>query len=89
MGYSGREQPSDSGEFQELPGDLLSCLPSFIKSFPKGWNISIAKIIAHRSTPYPPTDFCQFLMGLVWETEKDREGKVLRQEPLKHRSLYL
>jgi hypothetical protein len=35
-GYSGREGPSESDHFKGLPEDILSCLPSFLRSFPAG-----------------------------------------------------
>ena len=30
-----------SGRFQGLPKGVLSCLPSCLRSFPAGWNVSI------------------------------------------------
>lgn len=39
---SGREGPSESSQFQELPRAILSCLPSCLRSFPGGWNVWIS-----------------------------------------------
>ena len=36
-------RPSDSGQFQELPEGILSCLPSYLRSLPEGGNVSIAE----------------------------------------------
>ena len=38
--YSGREGPSESGQFQGLPEALLSCLLPVLRSIPVGWNVS-------------------------------------------------
>lgn len=35
------EGPSDSGQIQGLPGDILSCLPSCFRSSLARWNVSI------------------------------------------------
>jgi hypothetical protein len=36
IAYSGREEPSESGQFQGIPGVILSYLPSCLRSFPEG-----------------------------------------------------
>ena len=43
ISYAGWQGPSESDKFQELPGIILSCLPSCLRSFPKEWNVSILK----------------------------------------------
>lgn len=49
--YSGRDRPSEFGQFQVLPEAVLNCLTSCLKSFPAGWKVSIRKAIVTRHSP--------------------------------------
>lgn len=50
--YCGREGPSESGQFQGLPGALLSCLPSCLRSFSVERNVSILQKTVTTSPPH-------------------------------------
>ena len=43
--------PSGSCQFQGLPETILSCLPSYLRNFPEGQNVSISKetVTQHRT----------------------------------------
>ena len=43
IAYYSREESSKFGQFQGLPEDVLSYLPSLLKSFPAGCNVSNMK----------------------------------------------
>lgn len=40
IAYSGMEGPSESVQFQGLPEAILGCLPSILRSFSAGSNVS-------------------------------------------------
>lgn len=48
--YSGRVRPSESVQFQEFPGAILSYSPSCLRSFLVGWNVSVSEeTVTHRA----------------------------------------
>lgn len=49
--HSGRERPSESGQFQRVPEAILSYLSSCLKSFPAEWNVSILEETVPQSCP--------------------------------------
>lgn len=40
LDISGREEPSECGQFPELSETVLCCLPSCLRSFYEGWSVS-------------------------------------------------
>lgn len=38
---SGRKGPSESSQFQGFPEAHMSCLTSYLRSLPEGWNVSV------------------------------------------------
>jgi hypothetical protein len=40
---TGKRGPSESGQFQGVLEAVLSCLPSCLKMFPAGWDVSISE----------------------------------------------
>ena len=40
----GKEGPSASGQFQELPEAHCELFTSVLKSFPAGWNVSVSEV---------------------------------------------
>ena len=52
--YSGRAGPSESAQFQGLPGAILSSSSSFLQELPAGWNVSISERIVTEQDPRAP-----------------------------------
>jgi hypothetical protein len=62
----GKRRATESGQFQRFPEAVLSCLPSGLRSFPTGWDVSISEEqIQH------PIVFCFFFVFFFFT---DRKG---------------